>query len=81
MKLCQAAQQGVSDLLSDANFWFCFLILVMSVFLGLKHIISDVAFSALFTIIPALYTFCAHKVDIAQLQNQPPSLPSERGRL
>ena len=72
MNLWTATLTGLSGLLSDANAWFCFLILGVATFLGLKHIISDISFAAIFGTISTVYTFCAHRVDIAQMNVPPP---------
>jgi hypothetical protein len=75
MNLRQAAMIGLKGLLGDANGWFCFIILGVAVLLGVKHVISDVAFSALFTAIPLLYCYTAHKVDISEIENRAPAPP------
>jgi hypothetical protein len=57
------------SLFADANFWFCFVVLVVATILGIKHVIGDIAFASLFTAISVMYCYTAHKIDVAEIQS------------
>jgi hypothetical protein len=63
---------GLYALLQTPGGWVCLLSLLVAGVMGLKHVIGDMAFASVFTMLPAILVYCQHRVDIASINNQPP---------
>ena len=66
---------GLIELLSSAEGILSLLALISVSFLCYRKCVSDLAFGAVCTMIPSVFAYCAHKVDIKNLELPPRGQP------
>lgn len=67
--------QGMIELLSSAEGVLSLFALISVSFLCYHRCVSDMAFGAVCTMIPSVFAYCAHKIDIKNLELPPRGQP------
>ena len=62
--------QGMLECLSSAEGVLALLALAAVSFLCYRHCVGDVSFAAVCTMIPTIFAYCQHKIDLKQLEQQ-----------
>ncbi|MGD0331154.1 MAG: hypothetical protein ABSB40_12065 [Nitrososphaeria archaeon] len=76
ISLLKACFQGILECLSSAEGFLALAALLAVTFLCYHKCCGDMAFAAVCTMVPSIFAYCQHKIDLKQLES---SLP-EKGK-